>query len=93
MSRPTARTLERADQASSMHEHLVDPGADAAWGIISYLLSGILFWGLAGWLLDYWLFDPASDTTIFRAAGVLVGTAAGGYLGYMRFLQRTQRAP
>jgi ATP synthase protein I len=70
------------------HDDLADPGSSAAWSIISYILSGILFWGGLGWLLDNWLFDP--DTSVFLPCGVLVGTAAGGYLGYMRFLQLTQ---
>jgi len=90
---PVERGKRDADRHQALNEHLVDPGADAAWSIISYILSGILFWGVLGWWLDGLVFDPSSDTTLFLPAGVLIGTAAGGYLGYMRFLQRTQRRP
>lgn len=78
-----------------MHEHLGDPSANAAWSIISYLLSGILFWGGLGWLLDRWLFDggagdPSGATVVFLPIGVLLGAVAGGYLGYKRYLHQTQ---
>lgn len=78
----------RAPSKRTRHDDLAAPGSSAAWSIISYILSGILFWGGLGWLLDNWLFD--ADTSVFLPCGVLVGTAAGGYLGYMRFLQLTQ---
>lgn len=104
MSLSTERPAKRASQLTAAKPHdsaieqrdaygldEVDSGPDAAWSIISYILSGILFWGLLGWWLDGLVFDPSSDTTLFLPTGVLIGTAAGGYLGYMRFLQRTQR--
>jgi ATP synthase protein I len=56
----------------------VDPMA-----LISYLISGIVLYGGIGWLLDRWLdFD-----SLFLPIGVVLGVAAGGYLGYMRFLR------
>jgi F0F1-type ATP synthase assembly protein I len=56
----------------------VDPMA-----LISYLLSGMVVYGGIGWLLDRWLdFD-----SLFFPIGVVLGVAAGGYLGYMRFLR------
>lgn len=87
-----AKPLDSAiDQRDGCGPDEVDSGPDAAWSIISYILSGILFWGLLGRWLDGLVFDPSNDTSLFLPAGVLIGTAAGGYLGYMRFLQRTQR--
>ena len=69
------------------HQELGDPSSNAAWAIISYVLSGIIFWGLMGWLVDRWIFDqPTTGTVVFLPIGVVIGAAAGGYLGYMRFL-------
>jgi len=56
----------------------VDPMA-----LISYLISGILVYGGLGWLLDRWL----DHESLFLPIGVVLGVAAGGYLGYMRFLR------
>ena len=91
--RPPARTPSaRAAGTGSagLHDDLGDPATGAAWSIISYILSGILFWGGLGWLLDRWLIDPTGDTKLFTPIGVIVGTAAGAYLGYMRYLQVTR---
>lgn len=86
--RPAQTPPTQPEKTSVLHLDLSDPASGAAWSIISYILSGILFWGFLGWLLDRWMFDSA-DTRLFVPIGVLVGTAAGGYLGYMRFLQQT----
>jgi len=75
--------------AGGLELDLSDPGSGAAWSIISYIFSGILFWGLLGVLADGWLFDPADDTSVFLPIGVILGAAAGGYLGYMLYLQVT----
>jgi len=56
----------------------VDPMA-----LISYLVSGIVVYGGIGWLLDRWL----DFHSLFFPIGVVLGVAAGGYLGYMRFLR------
>ena len=56
----------------------VDPMA-----LISYLISGMVVYGGGGWLVDRWLgFD-----SLFFPIGLVLGVAAGGYLGYMRFLR------
>lgn len=44
------------------------------------LLSGILIWGGAGWLLDRWL----SSGQWFFGFGVMLGFAAGLYLVWLR---------
>ena len=53
---------------------------NAAWSIIGYLLSGLLFWGAVGWALDKWL-----GTTFLLLTGVLVGAGSGIYLVWLRF--------
>jgi F0F1-type ATP synthase assembly protein I len=88
---PARRSNAHASRAAArLHDDLGDPATGAAWSIISYILSGILFWGGLGWLLDRWLIDPTGDTKLFTPIGVIVGTAAGAYLGYMRYLQVTR---
>lgn len=54
--------------------------ADAAWSVPSYLLSGMLLYGGAGWLLDRWL-----DTSAFFPIGIVVGLVLAGYLAYRKF--------
>ncbi len=52
------------------------PGAGQGWAAISYLIGGIVVWGLIGWLVDRWL-----DTDgIATAVGAVVGAAGGVYL-------------
>lgn len=55
-------------------------GEGAAWNIVSYLLSGLIFWGGAGWLLDRWL-----GTKIFLLVGLVLGAAASLYLIWLRY--------
>jgi ATP synthase protein I len=55
-------------------------GDGAAWSIVSYLLSGLIFWGGAGWLLDHWL-----GTKIFLLVGLLLGAVASLYLVWLRY--------
>jgi F0F1-type ATP synthase assembly protein I len=50
-------------------------GADVGWGITGTLLSGVIVWGGAGWLLDRWL-----DTRLFVVIGLLLGLASAIYL-------------
>lgn len=44
------------------------------------LLSGILIWGGAGWLMDRWL----GTLPWFLTAGVMLGFVAGLYLIWLR---------
>ena len=53
---------------------------NAAFSIIGYLLSGLLFWGGVGWALDKWL-----GTTHLLLAGLILGAGAALYLVWLRF--------
>jgi ATP synthase protein I len=57
----------RRDAASGIH---------LGWTALSYLISGIGFWGFVGWLIDRWL--DTHGVTI--GIGCIVGAAAGIYL-------------
>lgn len=52
-------------------------GADQGWAVISYLLAGMLVWGGAGWLIDWWLDVPNHLATF---VGGVSGAGAGLYL-------------
>lgn len=54
-------------------------GATDPWSIVAYLLSGMLLWGGAGWLLDRWL-----GTSFLVLVGLLIGVALSLYLVYVR---------
>lgn len=52
----------------------------AAWSIMGYLLSGLIFWGGVGWALDRWL-----NTQYFLLGGLVLGAGAAIYLVWLRF--------
>jgi F0F1-type ATP synthase assembly protein I len=54
-------------------------GTTDPWSIVAYLLSGMLLWGGAGWLLDRWL-----GTSFLVLIGLLIGVALSLYLIYLR---------
>jgi len=56
-------------------------GAGDGWTALGYLMSGILFWGGVGWLLDRWL----KWSGIPIAIGTILGAALGTYLVLKRF--------
>ncbi|WP_203335968.1 AtpZ/AtpI family protein [Nocardioides limicola] len=63
------------------------PSADSSdsppgspWQALGYLVAGVLFYGLIGWALDWWL-----GTTFLVAIGVLVGAGLGIYMTIARF--------
>lgn len=62
-------------------------GVDQATILSLELLSGILVWGGAGWLLDRWL----GSAHWFLGFGVMLGFAAGLYLVWMRTDEGRQR--
>lgn len=52
------------------------PGSSQGWTALAYLISGMVVWGFAGWLIDRWL-----DTNgIATGIGVVIGAAGGIYL-------------
>ncbi|MDR7301144.1 hypothetical protein [Haloactinomyces albus] len=53
-----------------------------AWTALAYMLSGPLFYGLAGWGLDEWL-----GTILFLPLGLVGGGAASVYLVYVRYVK------
>ena len=55
-------------------------GADAGWGITGTLLSGMIVWGGAGWLLDRWL-----ETRFFILVGVILGIGVAIYLVVVKY--------
>lgn len=58
----------------------VNREADALWTIVGYMLSGLLFWGGAGYLADQYL-----NTTYLTLIGFLVGMGGALYLVWLRF--------
>ena len=58
------------------------PPPDSAWTALSYLLSGFLLFGAAGWGLDALL-----GTGAFLPVGLLFGGAASVYLIYIRYVK------
>lgn len=58
-----------------------DPAPEAAaWGVTSYLISGPLMLGGAGWLCDRWL-----DTGFLLPIGILAGMALSMYVIWVRY--------
>ena len=55
-----------------------------AWAVTSYLLSGVVFYGGIGWLLDRWL-----GTRGLVGVGIVVGAALGVGLVWLRYSKRT----
>lgn len=59
------------------------PGGDP-WQAVSYLVAGVLTYGLVGWGLDRWL-----GTNWIVAIGILLGAGLGVYMTWLRFGGRT----
>ncbi len=56
------------------------------WHAFGYIVAGVAFYGLLGWLADRWL-----DTRFLVAVGILVGAALGIYLTAARFRTEPDR--
>jgi ATP synthase protein I len=54
------------------------------WHAFGYLVSGVLVYGLLGWLVDRWL-----GTSFVVVIGILLGAALGLYLTFARFNKRS----
>jgi ATP synthase protein I len=55
-------------------------GEADAWNAFSLVLSGMLVWGGAGWLVSRWLGSQA-----WIGLGLMVGTGAGVGLVWLRY--------
>ena len=55
-------------------------GETDAWSAFSLITGGVLFWGVAGWLVSEWL-----DSSIFVMLGLLLGMGGGLYLVWLRY--------
>jgi len=55
-------------------------GSSDGYRVLSMLISGPLFYGVAGWLLDHWL-----RTSWLLPLGIVVGMVAGVYLVIARY--------
>lgn len=60
-------------------EHDDGPRGDP-WLAFGYLVSGVLLYGLTGWLLDRWL-----GTSFLVAIGIMLGAALGLFQTWARF--------
>ena len=55
-------------------------GADDAWAATGLLISGVVVWGGAGYLVSEWL-----GSQLFVMAGLLIGTATALYGIWFRY--------
>lgn len=56
------------------------------WHAFSYLVAGVAFYGLLGWLADRWL-----GTSFLVVIGIVLGAGLGLYMTFLRF--GTRREP
>jgi hypothetical protein len=57
-----------------------------AWHAFGYPVSGVVVYGLIGWVLDRWL-----GTSFLVVVGIVLGAAFGMYLTWARFRYRAPR--
>lgn len=58
------------------------------WHAFGYIVAGVAFYGLLGWLADRWL-----GTRYLVAIGILGGAALGIYMTFARFRQEPPDEP
>lgn len=58
------------------------------WHAFGYLVAGVAFYGLLGWLADRWL-----GTSFLVAVGIVVGAVLGVFMTWSRFTQGPERQP
>jgi F0F1-type ATP synthase assembly protein I len=54
--------------------------SEAAWGVVGYLVSGLVAWGGVGALADHFF-----DTSLFVPIGLALGACLGLYLVWVRY--------
>lgn len=59
--------------------HQKPPTGDP-WHAFGYLVAGVAFYGVLGWLADQWI-----GTSFLVAVGILVGAGLGVYMTWSRF--------
>lgn len=57
------------------------------WQAFGYLVSGVLLYGMLGWLADRWL-----GTTFLVGVGIVLGAGFGLYLTWTRFAKHDPSA-
>lgn len=57
-----------------------NPPTGDPWHAFGYLVAGVAFYGVLGWLADLWL-----GTSFIVAIGILVGAGLGVYMTWSRF--------
>lgn len=71
----------QSQKYSDMVRHMKPQGnADQGMRIISYLISGLLFYGGLGWLADY-----VFSTGFWFPTGLILGAVSGMYLVIKRY--------
>ncbi len=58
------------------------------WQAFGYIVSGVVVYGVLGWLADRWL-----GTTFLVGIGIVLGAALGIYLTIVRFTRADKRGP
>ena len=61
------------------------PGGDDPWAAFGYLVAGVLFYGVLGWLLSVW-----TGHSYWVPIGLLVGLALGMLLVFARYRFREE---
>jgi hypothetical protein len=57
-----------------------DQDSEAAWGVVGYLVSGLVAWGGLGAIADHYF-----DTSLFFPIGLALGAGLGLYLVWVRY--------
>lgn len=70
--------------AMSQQDPSAEPQGEAPkgdpWHAFGYIVSGVAFYGVLGWLADRWL-----GTEFLVAIGIMIGAGLGIYLTFSRF--------
>jgi F0F1-type ATP synthase assembly protein I len=65
---------------SSPAPNASDEGGGDPWAAFGYLVAGVLFYGVMGWLLSTWL-----HADYWIPIGILVGAGFGMYMVFARY--------
>ncbi|MDN5796159.1 MAG: AtpZ/AtpI family protein [Intrasporangium sp.] len=80
MTTPSSGPSSSDEEARERQRALNTATADSAWRVVAYLLSGPLFYGGLGYLLDRWL-----GTSWIVGVGMVGGMALSLYLVWFRY--------